>query len=272
MDKSSKNNFRQTQEYLWLLKKVTGKSLVEIIIHPPQLTQEQQKQLDVWEHEHTVLHKPIAYILGSVPFCGLEILVEPPVLIPRPETEEWVDALIKELHSTPLNIADVCTGSGCIALALAHAFPESSVTGFDIADHALTLAQKNKDLLGIANVTFAKSDLLSNTHDLFDVIVSNPPYIAPHELESLEPSVRNWEDAHALIAQQNGFELIQRLIVQARSKFKKNSLGLLVLEVGHTQAPTVCTMLEQARYTDIKTRRDFANKERVVLARYQERL
>ena len=163
-----------------LLQKVTGKSLVALLSDQQcMLTDEQKKQLAVFLTEHTQQHKQLQYILGSVPFGDLEIIVEPPTLIPRPETEEWVLGLAQQLqtlNNKKLTILDMCTGSGVIALSLAKALPQAIVYAVDSEVKALQLAQKNADFNGISTVKFVQSDLFSSLpEDLsFDLIVANP--------------------------------------------------------------------------------------------------
>lgn len=260
-----------SEQYRWLIQKLTGKTQTELIAHQPTLTPQQQKQLDVWINQIKIEHKPIQYILGSVPFCDLDIHVTPPVLIPRPETEEWVWTIINELkHSgkPDCTICDICTGSGCIALALAHALTQSTVVGCDITAHALELAQKNKEILNIPNVIFVKSDVLTHVHSQFDIIVSNPPYVAPDDWATLDPIIRLWEDKIALVPPHHEYEIIEQIINQAPTHFKPRGKCLLVLEIGHTQAKTVCTLLTQRGYTKLTIVRDTAGKDRVIRAQY----
>ena len=158
--------------------------------------------------------------MGSTPFAGLEILTQPPVLIPRPETEEWTVNLIEQLQGLPdkkLQILDLCTGSGCIALALADALPQAKIFGTDISDSALALANHNKIHNHIPNVEFLRSDLFAQIPQkfTFDLIVGNPPYIDEQEWNNLDPSVTQSEDKHALLAADHGLALIKKIIAAA---------------------------------------------------------
>jgi len=136
------------QEAWWFLEHATGKTQSALLSDDTiTLTPEQQKNLDTWVMQRVKEKKPIQYIIGNVPFCNLEILVKPPILIPRPETEEWVSWLIEQLapvKDEPLQILDLGSGSGCIGLALAKALPQSTVIGLDKNPQAIELAEKNK--------------------------------------------------------------------------------------------------------------------------------
>lgn len=240
------------------------------------LTPPQQQQLDQALHARIYEHKPLAYILGSVPFCDLDILVEPPILIPRPETEEWVSWLIEQcapLRSKPCNILDLCTGTGCIALALAQAFPHARVTGVDKNPQALALAQKNKDHNRLNNVAFIHGDLCAPLPPdiCYDLIVSNPPYISEVEYQTLAPEVAQWEDKQALVAPNNGLEFYQRLAYEAarflcqNSIFSDCNLPRMVVELG-TEPEKVMAIYRKAGFNHANLHYDLQGKERWLAA------
>src|SRR3989339_1484774 len=253
----------------WLVQHIKNKDFVGLLSQPLILSGIQERQLQKFINELLIDKKPLQYILGSVLFCGLELFVEPPVLIPRPETEEWVSELIDFLKSRqPLKILDLCTGSGCIALALAKNLPQSKIVGADISSEALALAEKNRRSLVVDNVLFVRSDLFENIQDKgFDVIVANPPYISEYEWFQLDSVVKNWEDKRALVAGDQGLTLIKKIIQEGPNYFKKDSLSLLVLEIGFSQAEEVCTFMRSCGYTDVKVQRDLAGLDRVVMGR-----
>ncbi len=150
-----------------------------------------------------VKREPLQYILGSVDFYGLRIAVNPSVLIPRPETEFLVDHIVQRKRTTgAMSILDIGTGSGCIALALLRHLPEARVLAVDIKEDALAVARANAQALGLEQrITFQQCDILGAVPEgQFDVIVSNPPYIAPAEIAELEPEVRDYEPRTALEA------------------------------------------------------------------------
>ena len=268
------------QEAWWLLEHVTHKKKWQLLLATEDnLDQQSQATLAQCLHERTTLHKPLQYILGSVPFIDCTITVEPPTLIPRPETEEWTAWLINHIKqvygSAPpaLSILDLCAGSGCIAIALAKAFPTSQLIATDIAPTALRLIQKNKRHNNTPNVTACESHLfsaLTNYQHHFDIIVSNPPYIAQKEWYSLSQSVRLWEDPAALVANNDGLALYEKIINEARSYLRPTEMPKiipsLVLEIGSTQAGAITKLLEDASFTKIVTHQDIESKDRWISA------
>ncbi len=257
------------QHAWWLLEKLTGKKEVNLIARDNlELSPDQEKLLEEWLHKIIVEHMPIQYVLGSVEFLDLIIKVEPPILIPRPETEEWCEELISRLkkQANSFAILDLCTGTGCIALALAQAFPKSSVTGTDISDQALKLAQINSNLNGLTNLTFIKSDIYQTLDGKrFDIIVANPPYIDPHEWENLDNSVKDWEDPKALIAPDNGLAVIKKIISGANNYLKQRSLSQVWIEIDYTQAKKVSELFLQAGAKKTEIWRDLYSRDRVVI-------
>ena len=208
--------------------------------------------------------RPIQYITGVQEFYGLEFAVTPDVLIPRPETEHLVEAVIARLpKDRAVQIADVGTGSGAIAVALAHALPLAQVTALDISRAALDVAQHNAKAHGVeARVKFVESDLLAACADMkFDAVVSNPPYIA--QGEELETQVRDFEPSLALFAGVTGYEVYERLIPQARNALSPN--GLLAMEMGFGQSMRLTELL--CAWNDVEFVADLRSISRVVLAR-----
>ncbi|OGB97228.1 protein-(glutamine-N5) methyltransferase, release factor-specific [candidate division TM6 bacterium RIFCSPHIGHO2_12_FULL_36_22] len=264
------------QQAWWLLEKLTGKSRSKLITQDEiDITSEQLLQLQDWLEEIVINSQPIQYIIGSVPFYEIEILCKPPVLIPRPETEEWVVQLIQQLQpykDRPLRILDLCTGSGCIGLALAHALPNAHVIMSDIAEHALMLAQENKLYNSIPNSTILPSNLFETVGDYapFDIIVSNPPYIPMQAYKHLDSSVKEWEDRLALEAGKDGLSIIKKIIEVApnylSSRDKAVDFPQLLIEIDYTQAEAVTNLLKHAGFNQIAIDKDLYNKDRVVRA------
>ncbi len=266
-----------TQQAWWMLEKATGKSMTELLTHPEQtLSTTQQQALDDMLKLRIEHKKPLQYILGSVPFCGIEIMVEAPILIPRPETEEWVSWLIHELEpvkNKPLKILDLCTGSGCIALALAHALPQATVTGIDINPQAIALANKNKRAIGTNNITFIQSDMLTSLppSSTFDIIVSNPPYITAEEHAQLEKDVSAWEDYAALVAPDEGLAFYKHIAQQARTHLIKQNTAAhftvprIVVEIGSKQS-NVVSIFQQAGFSDVRLNHDMHGNPRWIAA------
>ncbi len=251
-----------------LLQKVTGLSRSAFLAHPKMtLDHASYTALMQMLHEHVVLEKPLAYILGQVPFLDLQIQICPPILIPRPETEAWCADLIDRLGRIALpqdlRILDLCTGSGCIALALAKAFPQSHIVGVDIAPEALDLARENMSANTIQNISWIQSDLFTNIpKGTFDLIVANPPYIA--ETAELPKSVRAWEDPRALFASVSGTALIRSIIEQAPnwlSSRLNNQIPRLWIEIGSDQAHLAQIVSALTLYTQ----KDAFNQTRLLL-------
>lgn len=269
------NQEEREQVSWWLLEKLLQLNKVQLIARKEiELNSVQEQQLAQWVHEHVVEYKPLQYILGTVPFCNLSLLVEAPILIARPETEEWCMSLIEQLmplQSKQFTILDLCTGSGCIALALAQAFPQSSVIGIDISPQACALAQKNAQFNNIHNVVFMQSDLYEQIPvDMkFDVIVTNPPYIAEKFWPTLSESVRQWEDKNALIAQSDGLALISKIIQKAPHYLNKKTIlsarmPRLIIEIDDSQGTIVQELCIKFGFKNSSILKDLAGKERVV--------
>ncbi len=267
------------QEAWWLLEKLLGKSKTALLLaRDVEVSDAQHAQLAAWVRERAHENKPLQYLLGNVPFCGLEIVVRPPTLIPRPETEEWTTWLIEKLapvKNTKLEILDLCAGSGCIALALANALPHSHVTGIDLSTDAVQLSQENKAHNKIENATFTQGDLFASLDPgvTFDIIVSNPPYIDEEEWRALGDEVKEWEDKNALVAAHHGLEIYERIIATAASFLKRSgaiatkNIPQLVFEIGHEQGAAVASMLQKASFTSVSVHKDLEGKDRFVTAR-----
>jgi len=212
-----------------------------LLTHPERLlSPAEADQLESFLNRR-LASEPMQYITGSQEFFGLLFEVTPAVLIPRPETEHLVEAALEHIGREAVRILDVGTGSGAIAISLAHARPQSHVTAVDLSPAALEVARRNAQRHGVLDrVTFLQSNLLGSVDGTdFDVVVSNPPYIA--EGEVLEPQVSNYEPQSALYAGPTGLEVYERLIPEARKLLKPG--GWLLLEIGFGQQPAVEALL-----------------------------
>lgn len=266
----------------WLLEALTATSAAHLIAQNSiELTQQQDEILQAWIKARVIDHKPLQYIIGWVPFNEVKIKVEPPVLIPRPETEEWVMNLCSQLQKIAqkkLTILDVGCGSGAIAITLAKELPQATIYASDIADHAITLTKENCALNHIKNVQIIKSDLFTALpSDLkFDLIVSNPPYISSSEYKKLDKSVTDWEDKGALVAEHNGFAIIEALINKAPDYLQHNEdllragIGQLYIEIGYRQANHAKELMQNALYDHVKVLKDLEGKDRVVSGRVKK--
>jgi release factor glutamine methyltransferase len=216
---------------------------------------------------------PVAYLLGRREFFSLSLAVTPDVLIPRPDTEHVVLALVdlaRQLapEGRGLHLADVGTGSGAIAVAAARHLPECRVTALDVSPAALAVATQNVAAHGLADrVTILESDLLGAlpANALFDIVASNPPYVSSAEWAALDPGVRDFEPRLALEAGPRGTEVIERLAPQAAAHLRPG--GWLVLEVSPMIEPAVQRLVaERGDFRSVATRKDAAGLPRVVIA------
>ena len=217
--------------------------------------------------------KPTQYLTGKQEFWGLEFEVTPAVLIPRPETEHVVEAALERLGAervnAPLRMADIGTGSGCIAVALAKELPKSEIFATDISAEALAVARRNAKRHGVAErVRFVECNLLDGVDAdaaEFDGIVSNPPYVAREERELLPREVREHEPQAALFAGPSGTEIYEPLVAQAEKRLRRR--GLLVVEIGYGALERVRPMLsDPAAWKDIRVANDLAGIPRVLSA------
>ncbi|WP_147387984.1 peptide chain release factor N(5)-glutamine methyltransferase [Fusobacterium pseudoperiodonticum] len=212
--------------------------------------------------------KPLQYILGEWEFYGLPFKVRENVLIPRPDTEILVEQciqLMREIEEP--NILDIGSGSGAISIAIANELKSSSVTGVDINEDAIRLANENKVLNKIENVNFMKSDLFEKLDEDFkyDLIVSNPPYITKDEYETLMPEVKNFEPKNALTDLGDGLYFYREISKKAGAYLKDT--GYLAFEIGYKQAKDVSKILEDNNFAILSVVKDYGGNDRVVLAK-----
>jgi release factor glutamine methyltransferase len=223
--------------------------------------------------------EPTQYLTGKQEFWGLEFEVNPAVLIPRPETEHVIEVALERLGrrgtgtpDTSLRIVDVGTGSGCIAVALARELPRVQTFATDISEAALQVAGRNAARHGVSDrVHFINCDLLSGLEGVaggetqFDLIVSNPPYVARDDAGQLQREVREHEPEAALFGGPTGVEIYSRLIEEAGSLLRSG--GILVLELGYDSAAHVETLLRpKLGWTDVRVTNDLAGIPRVIAA------
>ena len=208
---------------------------------------------------------PLQHILGTAEFCGHTFTCDPRGLIPRPETEQLVELILKSSPDAA-SILDVGTGSGVIAISLALARPTAKVSACDLLPAALSLAQENaaRHQLG-DRIAFFQSDLLAATSDTFAVIAANLPYIPTADISDLSREVQK-DPLTALDGGPDGLVLVERLVAQAKSRLVPG--GLIALEIGHDQAERVMALLAANNYRDIAPHRDYQDIQRFVLARH----
>jgi release factor glutamine methyltransferase len=212
--------------------------------------------------------EPVAYILGGREFYGRDFEVTPAVLIPRPETELIVELALARFRdrSAPLEMADVGTGSGCLAVTLACELPSARVFATDVSLDAITVARRNATRHGVADrVVFLHASLVPPVQQV-DMVVSNPPYVPSVDRETLQADVRDHEPALALFGGQDGLDVLRGLVTEAAGVLRES--GWLIVEFGFGQAEAVQQWLdEDGRYTDITIANDLQGIARVVCAR-----
>jgi len=219
-------------------------------------------------------HEPVAYLTGKTEFYSLELEVNADCMIPRPETELLVQRAIEFLRTREGSqfVCDLCTGSGCIAVAIAKNFSAASIIATDICDKALATAARNVDKHQLnERIKLLCGDLFEPVIsqldvETFDLIVSNPPYVTTAEYEALDKNVKDYEPRTALFAGADGMDVYRRIIEKA-DRFLKPGAALM-LEIGYAQGPAVSDLLERTGvFSEIKVEKDFSNNDRIVSAR-----
>lgn len=214
--------------------------------------------------------EPVAYITGTRAFWDLELTVSPEVLIPRPETECVVEAALAFLETYPgppgRRVLDLGTGSGAIALSIAHSCPEDHIVGVDRSCRALSVARNNGRRLNlqdrVAWVAGDWGDMFQTSQVPFDLIVSNPPYISSGQIDALQPEIARYEPRMALDGGPDGLDCLRGIIRQAPALLKPG--GALIVEIGHDQYQAVRQLAEAGQaYQDIACRPDYAGQDRV---------
>lgn len=211
---------------------------------------------------------PLQYILGETTFYGLKIGVKPGVLIPRPETEELVDMIVKENQQPDLKILDLCTGSGAIALALSRNIPFSKVEGIDISPTAIEVAKENAKSLKV-NVEIEKADIFSFSEHkgAFDIIVSNPPYVDESEKHDMEANVLEHEPHEALFVPDDNPLLFYKRIAEIGNETLSDG-GKLYLEINPRHAAELKEMLTETGYGKVEIHKDIHGKDRFATGTY----
>jgi release factor glutamine methyltransferase len=209
--------------------------------------------------------EPLAYVLGHWGFRRLTLKTDKRALVPRPETEIVVERALEHLDGVrEPAVLDVGTGTGAIALAIVDEHPRARVTAIDASEDALALARENLELLGInGRVRLVEHDLTEGLgHDAFDLVVSNPPYVEPEDIETLQPEVRDWEPRIALVAH-GATEAVARAATEALRPG-----GWVVLEIAENQAASVAGLLRDLGYEHLRVSPDMAGRDRVIEAQW----
>lgn len=225
-----------------------------------------------------ITHYPLQYIVGEWEFMGLKFIVNENVLIPRQDTEVLVETAIRIIENEygqneqAVDILDMCTGSGCIAVSLSKSCKNSKITAVDLSEEALSVARENADINEVYNIHFLCSDLFQKLGDdvnevyrKFDIIISNPPYINTKEIDSLMPEVKNYEPRMALDGDVDGLRFYKNIIFQSKNYLKPK--GCILFEIGCEQGEAVREILEKNQFKGIEIIRDLSGHERVVIGR-----
>jgi release factor glutamine methyltransferase len=244
-----------------LLAFVLEKETVYLLTWPEHQLNKEQKSLFEGLINRRINGIPVAYLTGIREFWSLPFKVNNSTLIPRPDTERLVEIALEHCPEDA-KVLDLGTGTGAVILALASELPNTKCTGIDFSEAAVELANENKQALNINNVNFKQSDWFANVGGLFDVIVSNPPYIDENDHHLHEGDVR-FEPLSALVAKQSGLSDIQLIAEQAKQHLSK--LGVLLLEHGFEQGRAVRDILISQGYSLVETKQDYGNNDRVTL-------
>jgi len=216
-------------------------------------------------------HIPVAYIIGHKEFMSLDFDVNQNVLLPRPETEILVEYLIdyfQEKDMDSINIVEVGTGSGAIMVSLGHYLDNARILGVEIEEGAIEVTRQNIDKFNLEDrLKVTKGDLLNplikREISNVDLLVSNPPYISEEDMDKLPPEVKQEPDK-ALYGGREGLDIYKNLIPQARKVLKDN--GMIALEIGYNQAEAVSNILKENNFKDLELRKDYADKDRFIIA------
>ena len=255
-----------------LLEAVCGTDRNDLLVHgeQPVAPEAEEKYLN-WIRQRAE-HIPLQQLTGEQGFMGLTFSVNEHVLIPRQDTEILVEEVLKELHDG-MRVLDMCTGSGCILLSLLHYSNDCEGLGVDLSAEALEVAGRN--VLKVLtpekaeHAHFLQSDLFEKVEGKFEIIVSNPPYIASAEVEKLMPEVRDHEPRMALDGTEDGLYFYRRIIEEAGKHLV--SSGMLFFEIGYDQGQAVSELMRTEGYREVQVVQDYAGLDRVVLGTYVER-
>jgi release factor glutamine methyltransferase len=251
-----------------LLSAVTGRERAALMTGADTLSAAQEARLDALVRRR-VAREPVAYLLGEKEFWSLRFEVDPAVLIPRPETETMVEAVLARLpdRKRALRLLDLGVGSGCLLLALLSELPRATGLGVDDSAAALAIARRNAEQLGLAaRADFRPGRWGEGLAGRFDVVVSNPPYVAESDWHGLQPEIRDFEPKTALVAGPDGLAAYRALAPECVRLLAPG--GLCALEIGFGQGDAVAALLAAQGLTMIERARDLAGIERCVLARH----
>lgn len=251
-----------------LFEAFLGWSRAKLLTHRSDTVNQSDLLRFHWAAEDLKRFRPIQHIIGWTEFCGCRIEVDRNTLIPRPETEEIVTRAIGLLAAKPPHrILDLCTGSGCIAIALAKQWPEAEVWAVDISENALTVAKRNAQTNNV-NVSFLQADILRSPFSVprspFSLIISNPPYVMEREKRDMQRNVLDWEPPQALFVPDSDPLLFYRTIADIAAD-RLNAGGMLLLEINGQMGDATLQMLSAKGFAG-EIHKDFQGKDRCITA------
>ncbi|MBO9391425.1 peptide chain release factor N(5)-glutamine methyltransferase [Caldilinea sp.] len=251
-----------------ILAHVLGVDRSWLFAHHEQTLSPQQAEVYTELVVRRVMHEPVAYLTHYKEFYGIDLYVDRRVLIPRPETEMLVDQVLTEATiraPQQVLVADVGTGSGAIAVAIAMNTENAHIYALDVSENALAVARRNVETYALGErIHLLQSDLLAALPKRVDIVVANLPYVTDDDYRALEPDVRDYEPAQALLGGPQGLDVIARLLPQL--PLHCNSSALVVLEIGYNQGPAMLEMVETLlpQATQIELHRDYQGRDRVI--------
>ena len=245
----------------YILEYITGLNSAQYFIHSEDIIEKNKAEEFFRLIERRSKRIPLSYVIGTRDFFGLTFKVDENVLIPEQETELLVEEVIK--YSEGKSVLDMCTGSGCIAISIALFGEPSKVAASDISEKALEVARENAKSLKAGEISFIQGDM-------FDIIVSNPPYIETGEIDELMPEVRDYIPRLALDGDIDGLKFYRIISKEAVKKLNKN--GRIFYEIGYNQSRAVASILLENGFTDVKIMKDYSGLDRIVMAKLDEKL
>lgn len=259
-----------------LLEAVCDTDRNTLFLHPDLEVADEQQRVYEEYIARRALRIPLQQILETTNFMGLDFYVNQNVLCPRQDTEVLVEEIMPHLHDG-MRVLDVCTGSGCILLSLMHYSNDCVGCGIDLSEAALEVARRNADTLfdnsdKRDSIFFGQGDLFEGLRNLpadfeqFEIMVSNPPYIATAVIETLEPEVKDHEPMMALDGTEDGLFFYRKIIAEAPAHLCHG--GMLFFEIGHDQGVAVSSMMEEAGFMEVTVKKDYAGLDRVVFGTY----
>jgi release factor glutamine methyltransferase len=282
---------RPEQEARWMVERVSGYDGAELVVNEREVATAPAVQHLEAMLERRAAGEPLQYVLGRWDFLGLDLLVDRRVLVPRPETEVVAQRAIEEAErlgarrgkhdawlaaDTSYAVADLGTGSGAIALALARELPEAEVWATDTSDDALAVARANVAGIGSAATRVRLSAgswydaLPHDLHGALRLVVTNPPYVAEHEVAALPRDVVDWEPRGALVSGPTGFEALE-VVIAGAPDWLDPAGGALVVELAPHQADRAQELADHAGFTDVRVDTDLVGRARVLVATTGER-